>query len=242
LKKYLLFIFTGFFVSFNLPAQSRFEIDVHGGYSHPLLEAYGTDVTIGPQLDRIFVDGQRILTSDNFGTENGLTVETYLKYAILKKGQIKGLFNIGYNRLVSYHDAPGTEIGVRLQSFSLGTGLEINPLSTKRFSPSVFGLLRVNYLGGETFYYAGIDFFKVRPRYGYTAGFNLNYRLNQMLGLYLGFSYSYDNSWGKEANEETVDDPHVIVFRDLASPTNGLTSDRRLAYSSYYAGLSFYFK
>lgn len=225
-----------------LNAQSRFEIDVHAGYSNPLLETRGTDVVLGPLEDRVLVDGQRILTSPDLGTENGLTVETYLKYAILKKGQLKGLLNIGYNRLFSYHDAPGTSVGVKLQSFSIGTGLEVNPLSTKKFSPSIFGLLRVNYLGGETFYYAGLDFFKVKARYGYTAGINLNYRLNKTLGLYLGGSYSYDNAWGKEANEDSPPDPHVIVFRDLASPTNGLSGDRRFAYSSFYAGLSFYFK
>jgi hypothetical protein len=103
-------------------------------------------------------------------------------------------------------------------------------------------LLRVNFIGGETFHRAGLDFFKVTPRYGWAAGLNLNYRLKQTLGMYLGYSYSFDNLWNRQTDEKTPHDPHVIVFRDEASPTNGLTHDRRIAYWSLYLGMNFFFK
>jgi hypothetical protein len=75
---------------------------------------------------------------------------------------------------------------------------------------------------------------------GYSAGINLNYKVNKKIGLFLGGSYSYDNLWNKQTDETKTDDAHVIVFRDKYSPANGLTHDRRVAYSSFYLGIKFY--
>ncbi len=230
-----------FFGSFNIFSQSRFEIDVNIGYSKPLLEAYGANLTFLSPQNIVMIDGKRLLVSDNFGTKSGYSVQTYLKYSILRKGYLKGLFNIGYNALYSVYEGPGDNYGIRIQTFSLGTGIEVNPLGNKKFYPSLFGLLRLNFIGGETFFHAGLDFLKVTPRFGYAAGINLNFKLNKKLGLYIGGSYSYDNTWNKKTDDTKTDDPHTIVFRDKASSANGLANDRRIAYSSFYLGLKFYF-
>ena len=223
-------------------SQSRLEIDVHIGYSQPLLEAYGTSLVLSADQKYVTINGKRWINSDNLGAENGYTVQTFLKYSILKPGYLKGLFNIGYNMLYSVYDGPADSYGVRVQSFSLGLGMEANPLGNKKFFPALYGLLRLNFMGGETYYRAGLDFFKVTPRYGYAAGINLNYRISKKIGLYLGGSYTYDNAWGKKTDETKTNDPHVIVFVDEAGPENGLNNDRRVAYSSFYLGMKFYFK
>jgi hypothetical protein len=239
-----IFIFTVLCVfSFNLIySQSRLEIDVHIGYSHPLLEAYGDNVVLAPTGGFVTLNGKRWINSDNLGAKTGYTVQTYLKYAVLNQGYVKGLFNMGYNMLYSKYDGPADNFGVRVQSFSLGAGLEVNPLGNKRFYPSLFGLLRINFMGGETYYHAGLDAFKVTPRYGYVSGINLNYRVSKKIGLFLGGSYSYDNAWGKSTEETSTHDPHVIVFVDKKSPENNLNNDRRIAYSSFYLGMKFYFR
>lgn len=223
-------------------SQSRLEIDFHIGYSQPLLEAHGTSLVLSSDQKYVTINGKRWINSDNLGAENGYTVQTFLKYSFLKQGYLKGLFNIGYNMLYSVYDGPADNYGVRVQSFSLGAGLEVNPLGNKKFYPSLFGLLRINFMGGETYYHAGLDFFKVTPRYGYVSGINLNYRVSKKIGLYLGGSYSYDNAWGKKTDETKTNDPHVIVFVDEAGAENGLSNDRRVAYSSFYLGMKFYFR
>lgn len=212
------------------------------GYSHPLLEAYGTNLVLSPVGDYVTINGKRWINSDNLGAREGYSVQTFLKYSILKAGYLKGLFNVGYNMLYSIYNGPLDNYGVRVQTFSLGTGLEANPLGNKRFYPSIFGLLRLNFMGGETYYHAGLDFFKVVPRYGYSAGINLNYGLSKIIGLYLGGSYSYDNLWNKGTDETITNDAHVIVFKDKATPENGLSGDRRVAYSSFYLGIKFHFR
>jgi len=239
-----IFIFTVLCVfSFkDVYPQSRLEIDVHIGYSHPQLEAYGTDLVLSPDQKLVTLGGKRLINSDILGAKTGYNVQTLLKYDILKQGYLKGLFNMGYNMLYSKYDGPTDNYGIRIQSFSLGTGLEANPLGNEKFYPSVFGLLRINFMGGETYYHAGLDAFKVTPRYGFVSGINLNYRVSKKIGLYLGGSYSYDNAWGKRTDEVKTNDPHVIVFVDKAGPDNSLNNDRRVAYSSFYLGMKFYFK
>jgi hypothetical protein len=241
-----IFIFTvlyfSLFSSLEVFTQSRFEIDVHIGYSKPLLEAYGPSVVLSPNKDYITIKGKRWINSDNLGAVSGYTVQTFLKYNILKGGYLRGLFNVGYNMLYSVYEGPEDNYGVRVQSFSLGMGMEANPLGNKRFYPALFGLLRLNFMGGESYYHAGLDFFKVTPRYGYSAGINLNYRVSKRIGLYLGGSYSYDNVWNKQTDETVTNDEHTIVFRDKANAANGLNNDRRVAYSSFYLGMKFYFR
>lgn len=241
-KKIFIFIILAVcsFSSLNVFSQSRFEIDVNIGYSNPLLEARGNSVVLGPLNNVVYINGKRWIVSDNLGAKNGYSVQTFLKYNVIKKGYLKALFNLGYNALMSIYQGPDDTYGVKIQSFSLGMGTEVNPLGNKRFYPSVFGLLRLNFLGGETFYHAGLDFFKVTSRYGYSAGINLNYKMSKKIGLVLGGNYSYDNAWNKQTDETKTNDAHTIVFRDEASATNGLSNDRRIAYSSFYLGLKFY--
>jgi len=226
----------------TLFSQHRFEIDIAAGFSRPLLEAYGTNVTLSPEQDRIFVDGKRLIVSDNLGTDVGYTVELYGKYNLINPGYIKILLNIGYNRLYSIYPGPGDDYGVRVQSFSIGTGVELSPLAKFRLTPSIFVLLRYNLVGGESYHHAGLDFFKATSRFGYSAGLKLSYGINNKLGVFTGWSYNYDNLWNKEINPDEQYDAHVIAFRDEASPDNGLTHDRRVAYASYIAGMTFYFK
>jgi hypothetical protein len=229
-----------FFSSLTVKSQSKIEIDVSIGYSNPLLEARGSSLELVSSQDQVLINGKRWLVSDNLGAKNGYSFQAFLKYNVLKKGYLKALFNIGYNALISVYQGPEDTYGVRVQSFSLGLGAEANPLGNKRFYPSIFGLLRLNFMGGETFYHAGLDFFKVTPRYGYSAGLNLNYAINKKIGLFMGGSYSYDNLWNKQADETKTNDAHVIVFRDKMSATNELTHDRRVAYSTFYLGMKFY--
>lgn len=228
----------------NREAYSRIELSFSIGYSRPLLEAYGDKVTINAAEDQLFIDGKRLIVSDNFGTNTGFGVQTYLKYSILKKGYVKALFNLGYNNLSGNYPGPSDyDIGVRIQTFSVGLGSEINPIGhNSAVYPAVFGLMRMNLLGGETYHKAGLDFFKVTPRYGYTAGLKVYFRIKNTIDLFTGYSYSYDNAWGKQSEDNTITTDRTIVFRDEKSVANGLNSNRRVAYWSLYLGMNFFFK
>jgi hypothetical protein len=237
-------VFCGYFISPNLEAQSRFEISLQTGYSHPKYETYGNDVFIAPDLYTVTIGGKRLLTSDNLGMNYGFNFQLYGKYSIVKSGYLKLIFNVGFNQLEGKYSTPfGSDTyGVRMPIFSIGPGLEINPIGERRFYPSLIGLIRLNEIGGESFYHAGLDFFIVQPRFGYVFGISLNYKLNSRVGLFFGSTYQYDNWFNKKTNEGIYDDYHVINFRDKASTTNGLTQDRRVVSISFNTGINFYLK
>jgi len=211
-----------------------------------MLEAYGTDnVELDSSEKFVLIDGKRLIVSDNLGTDVGYTVQVYARYSILKPGYVKALVNVGYNILYSRYQGPSDNYGIRIQSFSLGTGLEASPLARFRFNASAFGLLRYNLVGGESYYHAGLDFFKVTSRFGYSAGVRVAYKYNDIFGFFFNWTYNYDNAWNKQASPESIDpklDAHTIPFRDKAANNNGLTHDRRIAYVSYSVGMTFFFK
>src|SRR3990172_5703951 len=221
------------FAAENIFPQSRLEISFHLGYSNPLLETRGDNLTIDSN-ELAFIDGKRLLVSDNLATKAGYNVNAFLKYSFAKNGLIKGLFSLGYNVLFgNYPEFMGYDPGIRIQTFSTGIGAEINPMGHKKaFYPSAYGLFRLNFVGGETYLKAGLDFLKVTSRYGYLAGINLNFNIKKNIGIYIGYSYSYDNPINRQTVETYEPDPlgHVIPFRDKASSTNGLVADRRIAY------------
>ncbi|HMQ80517.1 MAG TPA: hypothetical protein PKE39_14905 [Ignavibacteria bacterium] len=223
---------------------SKIELSFNLGYSRPLLEAYGNNVTINSAEDQLFIDGKRLIDSDNFGTNTGYGVQTYLKYSLMKRGRVKALLNLGYNILKGNYPGPSDyDIGVRIQSFSVGIGSEVNPLGHNyAVYPAVFGLMRMNFMGGETYHKAGLDFFKVTPRYGYTAGFKMYFRVKNTIDMFAGYSYTYDNAWGKQTGDNEVTTDRTIVFRDEKSSSNGLTANRRVAYWGLYLGMNFFFK
>jgi len=223
---------------------SCIELSFSIGYSRPLLEAYGNNVTINAAEDILTGDGKKLIDSDNFGTNKGFSVQTYMKYSLFKNGRLKALFNMGYNALTGNYPGPSDyDIGVRIQSFSLGLGAEVNPLGHNSVVyPAVFGLMRMNFMGGETYHKAGLDFFEVKPRYGYTGGFKLYYRVKNTIDLFTGYSYSYDNAWGKQTEDNIVTSGKTNTFKNEKSVSNGLSSDRRIAYWSLYLGMNFFFK
>jgi len=221
----------------------KYEITVSINYSRPILEAFGNDIEFDLTNEILTIDGKRLINSDNLGTNFGYGIQVNGKMSLFKSNYIKAIGSIGYNQLASrYSLENGTHYGVRLYIFSIGTGLQINPIGVHKFYPSLTGLFRFNEIGGESYYHAGLDFFVASARFGVSSGFYLNYKFNQKVGMSLGAVYNYDNMLNKQAQEEVFNDPHVINFRDEQSPTNGLIHNRRIAYISIQAGINIYFK
>lgn len=233
-----------FFSSFAL-SQERFEFSIAIGYSHPQLEAWGTqaEMTGAVSTEIITIQGKRLLNSNNFAMNYGFTVQVNSKLSLVKSGHLKAILNLAFNQLegkYSYPDPWG--FGIRMPVFSIGTGLEINPLGVQKFYPSIYGMFRFNEVGGESFHTAGVDFFIVSPRIGYLYGINLNYRFQKRFGIFLGSFFAYDNWVNKQTKDEVINDYHVINFRDKADSVNGLSHDRRYAYLSLILGVNFYLR
>jgi hypothetical protein len=244
LLKTLLIIF---FINNNILAQNRFEVSLFAGYSQPKLEAYGSNnIIIKSYAGPVLIGGKNLVNSDNFATTFGYNMQVTGKYNFFKSGILKAILNLGYNQLQSKYGplSDGWNYGTRLNMFFLSGGLETVPVKIKNLYPSLYGLLNIGIIGGETYHFAGIDFLIAEPRIGYNFGLNINYKISKLIGVFMGVSYSYANWLLKKTNEGIANDPfgHDIFFRDKASPTNGLSHDRRIVYNSYLGGVNFYLK
>jgi hypothetical protein len=231
---------------FSLTAysQGKYELNAAIGYNIPILETYGNNINFDPVSEILTIDGKRLINSDNLGTTLGYGVQVTGSLRLFKSNYIKALGSISYMQLSSKYSIPGTDFfyGTRMYIFSIGTGLQINPVGIHKFYPSVIGLFRFNEIGGESYFHAGLDFFVASPRFGVSTGIDLNYKFNDRVGISLGARYNYDNMLNKQTQEGTHSEDHIINFRDLQSSTNGLQHDRRVAYVSILTGINIYFK
>lgn len=224
--------------------QGKFEINVSVQYAQPMYEAYGNNITIDVPNEIILIDGKRLVDSDNFGTTFGFGIQVYGGMRLFKTDFIKPIMNIGYTQLESkYSHQDGFGYGVRLNIFSVGLGLQINPAGMHRFYPSLLGMVRFNEMGGETYHWTGFDYLMAAPRFGFVTGLSLNYKFNQHVGISFSYFYNYDNWLNKQTNEGGINNKEygrVIKFRDEASSTNGLSHNRRVIYYGLHLGVNVY--
>ncbi len=235
-----------FFISVNSSfSQGKYELNVAIRYDMPRYEASGNDATFDPINVIVSIGGKRIINSDNLSTRYGYGLQITGSMKLFKTDYIKALGGFSFTQLASKYTVPNENdsfYGVRLYVFSIAAGLQVNPIGIHRFYPSVVGLFRFNEFGGETYHFAGLDFFVVSPRFGYSAGMDLNYKFSKSVGMSFGMRYNYDNWLNKQTAETNFSDEHAINFSDLQSAANGLTHDRRIVYVSILTGINIYFK
>ncbi len=211
----------------------------------PRYEAYGNDVTFDPLLIRVYVGGRRIINSSDLGTTYGFGINVSGNMKLFKTDYVKVLGSIGFTQLASKYEVASENnsfYGVRLYLFSIGAGLQVNPIGIHRFYPSVVGQFRFNEVGGESYHFAGLDFFVATPRFGYSTGLDMNYKFSSKVGMSLGMRYNYDNWLNKQTAVTDYHDDHVINFSDEPSAANGLDHVRRIVYVSILTGINIYFK
>jgi hypothetical protein len=210
-----------------------------------MYEAYGNHITIDVPNEIILIDGKKLESSDNFGTTFGFGIQVFGNMRLFTD-YLKAVANIGYTQLESKYSYPdGFGYGVRLNLFSIGVGLQANPIGIHKLYPSLIGLFRYNLMGGETYHWTGFDYLEAASRFGFVSGLSLNYKFNKHVGLSLSYLYNYDNWLNKKTNEGAIINPlstRVINFRDKASSTNGLSHDRRIVYYTLDLGVNVYLK
>jgi hypothetical protein len=208
------------------------------------MELYGPNVSFDAMNTVVSVDGSRIINSSNLGTTLGLGIQVTGSLRLFRTDYFKLLGNISYNQFASKYHVPNASsyYGVRINLFSIGAGFQLNPIGIRKFYPSVVGLFRLNEIGGETYHFAGLDFFVVSPRFGYSAGMDLNYKFSKKVGMSFGMRYIYDNWLNKQTAVTDFRDDHAINFSDEPSAANKLPNARRIVYVSILTGINIYFK
>ena len=183
----------------------------------------------------------------NFGTRYGYGVTLTGKVALHKAGNVRLNVTAGYNRFQSnFVISESPEGKVTYNVFSGGLGIENSFTPAKKFKPYVGLDIVASMIGGKALFTTDTTDFdlKIKNSFRFGVSFNLGfeYAFNNKVGMNLGYKITHANIVGKESkisaslNETYLNDNKVTTGQSI--PYAGW---KQFMYSSFYAGINFYF-
>ncbi len=244
----LLFIF-----AVSLSSQTRYNLNIFGGYSMPVADLKGNfPNTIGDTL----LDFNKAST---LLTNNGYNFGVILKYCIDTLGKAKltaGFNNNSFSGAKDYLRTGATlTYKNKVNIFTISGGAEYNFLPKKKFSPFVGLDLAVNFFSGNITASGDSSFTikrKSETRFGVIAIAGVDIKLNKSIGAVIGVKYSLSNLIGKKTDitvtntvpPQTDDEQGgTSTFKELGlnDEDSATNKSKSLYYIQFYAGISFYF-
>ena len=183
----------------------------------------------------------------NFGTRYGYGASLTGKIALHKEGNIRLNVTAGYNRFLSnFVISESPEGKVSYNVFSGGIGIENSFTPAKKFKPYIGFEIVASMIGGKAFLTTDTTDFDLKIknslRFGLTFNMGFEYAFNNKVGVNLGYKITHANIVGKESkistvlNETYLNDNKVTTGESI--PYAGW---KQFMYSSFYAGVNFYF-
>jgi hypothetical protein len=227
-------------------SQPKFIAHVGGGLSIPLAELKGdvdVNTVVAPKTDENYL----IRLGVNFGAD--------AKYAFDKKGNIRGVFGIGYNLMMNPVDIIGLGtikyrpvIGI----LTLSLGPEYAFLPKGKVNPFVGVDFTANFINGSYEYEPQMSpiFTNVTiesaSRFGIQFGVGTDFVLGKNIGIVVGVKYNLVNLIGKESdsskakgNTRALNDKEYTYTSTTGTVVK--VNDKNISYVQMYAGLAFFF-
>lgn len=183
----------------------------------------------------------------NFGTRYGYGVSLTGKIALHKDGNVRLNVTTAFNRMQSnFVISESPEGKVHYNVLQGGIGIENNFTPAKKFKPYVGFELLTSMISGEAVLTTDSTDFTVNiknsVRFGLIVNFGFEYAFNDKVGMNLGYKLTHANLIGKDA--KASDNPAETTLNDDKVPDNVIVPYggwKQFMYSSFYAGINFYF-
>ena len=250
--RYRIIFFLSLFLIFSavLQAQTKFNLNVYGGYSLPVADIKGDfpDTLGNSLLD--FDKSSTLLTGSgfNFGATGKYAVDT------LGKARITGGFN--YNSFSGSKDYPRSGATLtyknKVNIFTISLGAEYGFFPKKKFNPFVGLDLAMNFYSGKI-EASGDSTFNIQrkseSRFGIVVNGGVDIKLNKSIGAVVGVKYGLTNLIGKKTDitSNTVlqtddEESGTSAFKELGlnDEESSNNKSKTLYYLQFYAGLSLY--
>jgi hypothetical protein len=224
-------------------SQPKFVLHLTGGLSVPLPDLKGdittTATLIAPKTDENYL----MRLGVNFGAD--------VKYAFDKKGNIRGVFGIGYNLMMNPADIIGAPSTIKFRPtigiLTLSLGPEYAFLPKGKFNPFVGVDFTANFINGSFDYepeYSPIfTNFSIESatRFGLQFGIGGDIVLGKNIGLVVGFKYCLANLIGKDSDTTKLSGTKRAL-NDAEYTNQGTTfKAKNISYVQVYTGLAFFF-
>jgi hypothetical protein len=187
------------------------------------------------------------ISGANFGTRYGYGAQLTGKISLHKQGNVRLNVSAGYNRFMSNFVISASPDGkVAYNVFSGGIGIENNFTPDKKFKPYIgFEIITSILSGNATLTTDSTDFslkIKNSVRFGAAMNFGFEYAVNNKFGFNLGYKLTHANILGKQSKissnpAETGINDDKYTSTEIV-PYGGW---KQFLYSSFYAGVNFYF-
>ena len=183
----------------------------------------------------------------NFGTRYGYGASLTGKIALHKEGNVRLNVTAGYNRFLSnFVISESPEGKVSYNVFSGGIGIENSFTPAKKFKPYIGFEIVASMIGGKALLTTDTTDFDLKIknsfRFGLTFNMGFEYAFNNKVGVNLGYKITQANIVGKESKISTVlNETYLNDNKVTAGESIPYAGWKQFMYSSFYAGVNFYF-
>jgi opacity protein-like surface antigen len=240
----------------NINSQSKFQLQLHGGYLMPTADMEGVfpdTLNSTGQLD--FSTARTLLT------KKGFTFGSTFKFAVDTIGSAKLIGGLSYSLLSGSKDypipfEPSRTYKSTVSIFTISAGAEYTFNPDKKVSPFAGFELAANFFGGNIKADGDTSYTLDRSqetRLGLLAGVGLNINLSKKISAVIGVKYSLANLIGKSTESTTstttgnsnTDIGETGTSVNFEIPLNdgalGRNQAKTFSYFQFYAGISFSF-
>ncbi len=187
------------------------------------------------------------ISGANFGTRYGYGASLTGKIALHKAGNVRLNVTAGYNRFLSnFVISESPEGKVSYNVFSGGLGIENNFTPQKKFKPYIGFELVASLINGKAILATDSADFELKIknslRFGVTINLGFEYAFNNKVGMNLGYKLTHANIVGKKSQVSTaLTETYLNDDKVTAGETIQYAGWKQFLYSSFYAGVNFYF-
>ncbi|HMQ79855.1 MAG TPA: hypothetical protein PKE39_01785 [Ignavibacteria bacterium] len=187
------------------------------------------------------------ISGANFGTRYGYGASLTGKISLHKAGNVRLNVTAGYNRFLSnfvISESPEGKVGYNV--FSGGLGIENNFTPQKKFKPYIGFELVASLISGNAIFATDTTDFELKIknslRFGATINLGFEYAFNNKVGMNLGYKLTHANILGKKSQVSSVlNETYLNDDKISAGESIQYAGWKQFLYSSFYAGVNFYF-
>ncbi len=242
----LVFLFT-----ISIGSQTKYSINIIGGYSLPLADLKGDfPDTLGTSM-------LNFNKSSTLLTKSGFNIGIIGKYCVDTLGKAKVTAGFNYNSFSGSKDYQRTSATLTYQNkvniFTISAGAEYDFFPKKKINPFIGLDLAANFFSGNITASGDSSYTiqrKSESRFGVIANGGVCIQLNKSIGAVIGVKYSLTNLIGKKTDivttSSTITDTEetgTTSFNELGlnDEESSNNKSKALYFLQIYAGISFNF-
>jgi outer membrane protein W len=251
----VLLLFAALFVSYSsvVVSQTKFNVNVYGGYTVPLGDLDGDFPSTLPASGKLdFTD------TENLFTKNGFNFGALIKYVIDSSASARltgGLNYTALNNSIEYARPNGQRRGFnnKVNIFTFAAGIEYSFSPKKKVNPFIGLDLAANFFSGKVEGTGDTNFTITRKdeaRFGFIGNLGVNFTVKNNFGFVVGVKYAVSNAIGKKTETVSTTNQNTDIEPEEGGNLNelplndaeaGINKSKTLNYFQVYAGISINF-